>query len=167
MKYAITLALCFVMTGLSDAAPQRLKNGSDNWVSTNRSSYPGTTRPTKLGPKGYSKFDPANPYREEMDYTGRTGFERWVDETYDIKLQQLRPVSDLPTPSRSSPTKSVNNGSGTAPRPNPTRDKTPSAVKPSTMEPSGAPMKSQPLNNPNVHRPYGDKGPAIMTNPFL
>lgn len=30
----------------------------------------------KSGPRSYSQFDPANPYRETLDYAGRTGLER-------------------------------------------------------------------------------------------
>ena len=30
----------------------------------------------KAGPRSYSKHDPANPYRSELDYAGKTGQQR-------------------------------------------------------------------------------------------
>lgn len=30
----------------------------------------------KTGPRSYSAFDPANPYRAEVDYAGRSGYQR-------------------------------------------------------------------------------------------
>jgi hypothetical protein len=30
----------------------------------------------KTGPRSYSAFDPANPYRTQLDYSGRSGYDR-------------------------------------------------------------------------------------------